>query len=82
MGPPASFSAHEPEACVSRPRGMTADAKIVRAAWIAFALGWSAFALAHWLDGHGPVVEWSLPVLIGLTIGLASRWLSDRLGVR
>jgi hypothetical protein len=26
------------------------------------------------------VVEWTLPVLIGVTIGLASRWVTDRLG--
>jgi hypothetical protein len=30
--------------------------------------------------GCGPVVEWSMPVLIGLTVGLASRWTTDRLG--
>jgi hypothetical protein len=61
---------------------MTADAIIVRAGLIAFALGWPAIALVYWLVGYGTVVEWSLPVLIGLTIGLASRWFTDRLGLK
>ena len=61
---------------------MTADAIIVRTGLIAFALGWPAIGLVYWFAGHGPVVEWSMPVLIGLTIGLASRWTTDRLGLK
>lgn len=62
--------------------GMNADAKIVRAGWIAFALGWPAIGLVYWFAGYGPVIEWSMPVLIGLTIGLAARWSTDRLGLK
>ena len=61
---------------------MNFDAKIVRAALIAFALGWPAIGLVYFFAGYGPVVEWSMPVLIGLTIGLGSRWLTDRLGLK
>jgi hypothetical protein len=61
---------------------MTADAMIVRTGLIVFALGWPAFGLAYFFAGYGPVVEWSLPVLIGVTIGLASRWTTDRLGLK
>ena len=61
---------------------MTADAIIVRTGLIVFVLGWPAFGLVYWFAGHGPMVEWSLPVLIGVTIGLASRWMTDRLGLK
>jgi hypothetical protein len=61
---------------------MTADARIVRAGLIAFVLGWPALGLVYWFAGYGPVVEWSLPLLIGVTIGLASRWVTDRLGLK
>ncbi len=61
---------------------MNADAKIVRAGLIAFALGWPAFGLVYLLAGYGHWVEWSMPVLIGLTIGLLTRWTSDRLGMK
>jgi hypothetical protein len=61
---------------------MTADAKILRVARIAFVLGWPAFGLVYLFAGYGPVVEWSMPVLIGLTVGLVSRWTTDRLGLK
>lgn len=61
---------------------MTADAIIVRIGLILFALGWPALALVYWLAGYGPVVEWSMPVLIGVTVGLVSRWFTDRLGMK
>ena len=61
---------------------MTADAKIVRGAQIAFVLGWPTIGLVYLLTGYSAVIEWSMPVLIGLTIGLASRWVTDRLGLR
>ena len=61
---------------------MTADAKIVRTALIAFVLGWPAIGVVYWFAGYGPVVEWSMPVLIGLTIGLVMRWTTDRLGLK
>jgi hypothetical protein len=61
---------------------MTADAIIVRTGLIVFALSWPAIGLLYWFAGHGPVVEWSMPVLIGVTIGLASRWMTDRLGLQ
>ncbi len=61
---------------------MNADAKIVRAGLIAFVVGWPAIGLVYLFAGYGPVVEWSMPVLIGVTIGLATRWTSDRLGMK
>ena len=61
---------------------MTADAIIVRTGLIAFVLGWPALGLVYWFTGYGPVVEWSLALLIGVTIGLASRWFTDRLGLK
>jgi hypothetical protein len=61
---------------------MTADAIIVRIGLIVCVLGWPAFGLVYWFAGYGPVVEWSLPVLIGASIGLASRWTTDRLGLK
>jgi len=70
----------EPSARVRRPKAMTADATIVKAAKIALVLGWPAIGLLFLSAGYGPVVEWSMPVLIGVTIGLAMRWMTDRAG--
>lgn len=61
---------------------MTADQIIVRTGLILFALGWPAIGLVRWFAGYGPVVEWTMPILIGVTIGLASRWMTDRFGLR
>ncbi len=61
---------------------MNADTKIVRAGLIAFAIGWPAIGLVYWLAGYDPVVEWSMPVLIGLTIGLVTRWATERVGLK
>ena len=68
---------HEPTACRRRPIAMTADARIRHIALIATVLGWPAVGLMYLLAGVGPVVEWSLVALIGLTIGLVMRWLTD-----
>jgi hypothetical protein len=61
---------------------MTADAIIVRTGLILFALGWPALGLVYLFSGYNPVVEWSIPILIGVTIGLVSRWFTDRLGMK
>ena len=56
---------------------MTADARIKQIALVATVLGWPAVALIYLFAGFGPVVEWSVVALIGLTIGLIMRWLTD-----
>lgn len=48
--------------------------------WILTLLGWAVWALAFWLGYRGLGIEWTMPVLIGLTVGLSSNWLWKKLG--
>jgi hypothetical protein len=59
---------------------MTADARIKQIALIAIMLGWPIIALVYLFAGMSPILDWSILGLIGATIGLGSRWLTDRWG--
>ena len=67
----------EPVAPHASLTGMTADARIKQIALIAIVCGWPIIALVYLLAGVSPILDWSILGLIGLTIGLVSRWLSD-----
>ncbi len=60
---------------------MNADARIKQIGLITLVLGWPAIGLVYLFTGFGLIVEWSMPVLIGVTVGLATRWISERLGM-
>jgi hypothetical protein len=56
---------------------MTADAMIKQIALTTIVLGWPAIVIVYVLAGMSPILDWSVVVLIGMTVGLAGRWLGD-----
>jgi hypothetical protein len=56
---------------------MNADAKIKQMALTIIVLGWAVIAIAYVLVGMSPILDWSILGLIGITVGLVGRWLTD-----